>query len=305
MRGLVPALCCALVACSSAPAKPAADGKARIAGIRVDRELEPTEILPADLDLVIRLDMARMRGGIGPAAADALSRRALSDNAEPELREALGCAEVVWIAAHASDLESGDRVIVIEGRSCMPELLSSRWERVRSGNGKLRIFDRKDAAPRTGTARIMNLGNKATAFVSPVELDAVKRVLDDGPDDQRGNPVAEGVVSVDLRPRPLPPALAKKYRSIGAVLAGIERVRGTAVLVNDGLKIDAEVTGKSAEGATKAAKFLEGLRDSLSGSQKFGETVQKARVETIEKIVQVRVVVPSKVLLGALAGGDK
>jgi hypothetical protein len=305
MRVVALALACLLVACSSAPAKPAADARAKLGGVRFDRDLDPSELLPADLDLVVRLDMARMRAGLGPAAVEELSRRAFEGGAEPELREALGCAEVVWIALHAADIESGDRVIVIEGRSCMPELAASRWERVRSGNGRLRIFDRKDTAPRTGTARIMNLGNKATAFVSPVELDAVKRVLDDGPDDKRGNPVAEGVVSVDLRPRPLPPRLAKKYPSIDAVLAGIERVRATATLVDEGLRIDAEVIGKGAESATKSAKFLEGLRGSLSGSAKFGDAAQKARVESIEKVVQVKVVVPAKALVAALSGGEK
>ncbi len=94
---------------------------------------------------MVRVDVGRMRAGIGPAAADALSKRALQESAEPELREALASAEVVWIAARIAELEEGDRIVVVESRASMPELEAGRWERVRSPNGRLRIFDRTAA----------------------------------------------------------------------------------------------------------------------------------------------------------------
>jgi hypothetical protein len=185
----------------------------------------------------------------------------------------------------------------------MPELDAGRWARVHSSNGKLRIFDARGETRRSGTARIMNLGNHATVFVSPVELDAVKRVLEAGPDPQRGNPSAEGLVSFDLRAGRLPPALEKKYPSIGAVLAGIERVRGSAVLVEGGLKIDAQVLGASVPGAERAARFLEAMRDSLAQSPRFSALLKAAKVERIEKSIDVHLTVPAKALL-AIASVD-
>lgn len=289
----------ALAACGGAE-KPSA-GRQIPGGPRVSRNLEPTEIIPADLDLVVRLDVERLRAGIGPLAADALAKQAIRAGGEAEIGEALSCADVLWIAARAAEIERGDRVIVIEGKACMPDLARSRWEKARSANAKVRIFDRIGAAPRAGTARIMNLGDRATAFVSPVELDSVKRVLDQGPDDQRGNPRAEGLVSVDVRPRPLPPGLAKKYPSIAAVLSGIERLRGSAVLVDDGLKVTAEVLAKSPASAEKTSKFLGAVRDSLKEGR-FAETVKDAKVEQVDKTVQVRVTVPSKLLLAVMKG---
>jgi len=274
-------------------------------GARVERDLAPTDVLPADLDLVVRIDLERMRAGIGPTTADALSKRALAQAAgERELAEAMACADAVWIGTRAAAIDTGDRVVVIEGKECVPDLPRSRWEKVRSGNGRLAIFDRKGEAPRAGTARIMNLGNRATVFVSPVELDSVKRVLDNGPDEKRANPRTEGLVSVDLRPRPLPPGLAGRYPSIAAVLAGIERVRGTAVLVDEGLSVDAQVIGVTAAGAQKAARFLEGVRDSLKEGR-FGDAVKGAKVDVVEKTVGVKVIVPAKVLLGLVGGGEK
>jgi hypothetical protein len=304
MRRVARAVVLALWACSACGGSPApAKGRA-LTGAPLEHDLEATDVLPVDLDLVVRVDIGRMRSGIGPAAADALARRAVESGAEPELREALACADVVWIAAHAAEVDGGDRVIVVEGRRCMPELEAARWARVRSANGRLRIFDRRDEAPRGGTARIMNLGNKATVFVSPVELDAVKRVLDAGPDERRGNPTAEGLLSFDLRARRLPPALEKKYPSIAAVLAGVERVRGSAALVDEGLKIDAEVLGKTPAGAALAAKFLDALRESLLPSARFGEVAKQAHVEQVERAVRVKLTVPAKLVLGLLSGSE-
>jgi len=296
------ALLVALAGCGGAPPKAAAGRAAP--GAHVERDVDPADLFPIDLDLVVRIDVGRMRAGIGPAAADALSKRALQESAEPELREALGSADVVWIAARAAELDGGDRIVVVEGRTSMPELAAARWERVRSLNGRLRIFDRTDGAPRTGTARIINLSNRAAAFVSPVELDAVRRILDAGPDERRGNPRAEGLVSLDLRTSRLPPALEKKYAAISAVLAGVERVRGTAVLVDEGVKIDAQVLGATVAGAERAARFLEAMRDSLAAVPRFAAAARDVRVEQVEKTVQVRLTVPSKAVLAMMAGDE-
>jgi hypothetical protein len=151
----------------------------------------------------------------------------------------------------------------------------------------------------------MNLGNKATVFVSPVELDAVKRVMEAGPDPRRGNPEAEGLVSFDLRTHRLAPGLEKKYPSIAAVIAGVERVRGSAVLLDDGLRVDAQVVGTSPAGASQAARFLEAMRDNLAQGPRFGAWMKDARVELVEKTVQVRLTVPAKALLAILSGEEK
>jgi hypothetical protein len=293
------ALLVLLAGCGGAP--PKAAGRAAN-GARVERDLDPTDLFPVDLDLVVRIDIGRMRAGIGPAVADALAKRALQESAEAELREALACAEVVWVATRVAEIDEGDRVVVIEGRSCMPELAEARWQRVGSVNSRLRIFDRADPPPRTGTARIINLGNRASAFVSTVELDAVRRVLEAGPDEKRGSPTAEGLVSLDLRAGRLPPALEKKYPAIGAVLAGVERVRGSVVLVDQGVKIDAQVLGATTAGAERAARFLEAMRDSLAKIPRFAAAAGEVHVEQVARTVQVRLTVPAKAVLAMLAG---
>jgi hypothetical protein len=291
-----------LVACGGSP-RPA-HGADKPGGARA-RDVDPTEIFPADLDLVVRVDVGRMRAGIGPTVADELSKRALGAAGEEEARSAIACAEVVWIATRAADLDAGDRVLVAEGKGCMPELMRSRWEKVASPKRRVLAFDRKGEAPRAGTARILNLGDRAVVFVSPVEVDAVKRVLDAGPDEKRGSPAAEGVVSVDLHARPLPPWLARKYPSIAVILAGLDHVRGSAVLVDEGLRIDAQVLGKTPASAEKAARFFEAMRDSLAASPKFADWMKAARVEKVDRTVAIKLTVPAKALLALLSPGDE
>lgn len=270
---------------------------------RVERDLSPRDVIPGDLDLVVRVDVARMRAGLGPAAVEELTRRALASGGERELVEALACAEVVWVATRAVELSTGDRVLVVEGKRCMPELARSRWQKVRSDNGRAAIFDRKGQPSRAGTARILNLKNRATVFVSAVELDSVKRVLAAGPDPRRGDPVAEGLLSADLRTRELPPGLARKYPSIAGVLSGVERIKGSMALVDDGLRLDAQVLGKTLAGAEKAARFLEALRDSsLEG--KLAETAKSTKIEVVDKTVRIKLTVPAKALLAATAAEE-
>jgi hypothetical protein len=294
----IAALALALSACGAAKPKPGAGPR----GAVLDRRVDPTDVMPADLDLVLRIDIGRMRSQIGPSAAAVFSSRAAAG--DDLLRAAIACAEVVWVGVHAGEFDSGDHVVVVEGRDCTPDLPERAWRRVASANRRVRIYDRSGLAPRGGTARVMTLGDRATAFVSPVELDAVQRVIADGPDAKRRSPVAEGVVAADLRAGRLPPSLEKKYPSIGAIVAGLDRVRATAVVVDEGVQIDAQITSPTAKGAEKALRFLTALRDNLDDAR-YAEVLNKLTIEQVESTVRVRLVLPAKVVLALFSGSEE
>jgi hypothetical protein len=274
--------------------------KTRPPGALTSKRLEPTELFPSDLDLVLRIDVARMRSGLGPAAVEGLRGRAFGGPGEEALGKALACAEVVWVATRLADIDNGDRVVVVEGTGCTPVVGEPAWKEVLSTNDQVAIFDRKALVPRAGTARIITVGKRMAAFVSPVELDSITRVMRDGIDGRHGDPAAEGLVSLDLLARPLPPGLGQRFPSIGKIISGLDRVRGTAVLVDDGVRIDAEIVSPTVAGADRARKFLEALRDSALES-KHAEALRGLTLEAVEKTIRVRWVVPAKVVLGALA----
>jgi len=278
---------------------------ARPKGPVLERTLDATDVMPADLDLVARLDVGRMRASLGAQAVLGLAARAKTRAGDDELAEALACAEVIWLGARLGDIDGGDHVVVVEGPGCAPELAPSRWERVPQANGRVAVFDRRgEGALRSGTARVITLGKRLTAFVSPMEVDSTSRVLREGPDAQRGSPSAEGVLSVDFRGGRLPPALERKFPSIGAVLGGIERVRGTAQVTDEGIEVEAEVRSPTEKSAARALRFLEALRDNVADARLL-QVMGKLKLEQVETVVRVRVVMPPGVVLGLLGQGKQ
>jgi hypothetical protein len=281
-----------------APGTPAA---ARAA--RVSRRVEAPDLFPADLDLVVRVDVARMRAGLGPAAAEDLADRALSGEGDAALREAARHADVAWVALRLADLDEGDRVVAFEGRMRDVARDPGAWRPVPGDVGGVSVLERRGRAPRAGAQRMIALGDRAIVFVSPAEASSVARVLRDGPDARRGDPAAEGLVSLDLRAHRLPPRLEQRFPSIAAIIAGLERVRAVATLADDGIHLEAEVIGRDEEDATRARRFLEVLRDN-AGEERTGEIMKALVIDQTARTVHVRWTLPSRVVLALLAGED-
>ncbi|WP_437809632.1 hypothetical protein [Sorangium sp. So ce1078] len=298
----------ALPACGDAAPGPEAPRVRSPAGPRIVRRIEPADLLPADLDLVVRVDVARMRAGLGQAAADELARRALDEVPDEALESALRRADVVWLGLRLADLEEGDRVVVLEGRMAGLAPDPERWEAAPAAQGVqggVAVFDRRGgvAGARADTARIVALGDRAVALVSAVEVSSVARVLRDGPDERRGDPAAEGIVSLDLRARRFPPALARRFPSLGALVAGVERVRAVASLADDGVRIEAEIVGVDPAGAGRARRFLEVLRDNVEDAR-YADLMKALSIEQVERTVRLRWLFPAPLVLALLSRGS-
>ncbi|MDC0685909.1 hypothetical protein [Sorangium atrum] len=299
-----------LPACGDAApqvAGPPARDAASPLGPRVVRRIEPADLLPADLDLVVRVDVARMRDGLGQAASDELARRALDEVPDEALESALQRADVVWLGLRLADLEEGDRVVVLEGRMAGLTPDPGRWEPARAAQDggavdRIAVFDRRGgvAGSRADTARIIALGDRAVALVSAVEVSSVARVLRDGPDARRGDPAAEGLVSLDLRARRLPPYLARRFPSIGALVAGVARVRAVASLHDEGVRLDVELVGVDAAGAGRARRFLEVLRDNVE-DVRYADLMKELSIEQVESTVRLRWLFPAPLVLALLS----
>ncbi|WP_441291447.1 hypothetical protein ACSRUE_14175 [Sorangium sp. KYC3313] len=296
-----------LPACGDAAPRLAGGGHparaASPAGPRVVRRIEPADLLPADLDLVVRVDVARMRDGLGQAASDELARRALDEVPDEALESALQRADVVWLGLRLADLEEGDRVVVLEGRMAGLTPDPGRWEPAPAAQDGVAVFDRRGgvAGSRADTARIVALGDRAVALVSAVEVSSVARLLRDGPDARRGDPAAEGLVSADLRARRLPPYLARRFPSIGALVAGVARVRAVASLHDEGVRLDVELVGVDAAGAARARRFLEVLRDNVEEGR-HADLMKELSIEQVESTVRLRWLFPAPLVLALLSG---
>lgn len=272
---------------------------------RADRRIDPAELLPGDLDLVVRVDVARMRSGLGPKAADDLAARGLAEEQDELLREAVKRAEVVWIGLRLADLDAGDRVLAVEGRMRDLRPDPAGWERAPrpSEPAGAAVYDRRGGAPRPGVGRVVALGERALVFASPVEVSSVARVLRDGPDEHRGDPAALGLVSLDLRASRLPPRLERRFPSIASIIAGLERIRATASLNEEGALLEAEIVARTPEGAGRALRFLEVLRDNAR-DLRYAEIMKALAIEQVERTVRIRWTLPPRVVLALISGEE-
>jgi hypothetical protein len=283
--------------CSSSTKAPAKTQKMEVP--RFSKHVDPGELLPADLDLVVRFDLARMREGLGPLVADQLAAKALEKRGDPMLRGLLSCAEVLWVGLRMAEIDSADHVAIIEGKDCDVRANTSDWKRIKTANGDLTIFDRISKADRSGTSRVILAGDRAVVLVSPAEIASVDRVLHDGPDERRREPKAEGIISLDLRTPRLPPELEQKYAKIGGVIAAIERIRATTDLDDKGIELEGEIVTKSFQDAARTMKILMAFRDNVE-SDASRVMMATLHLEQIDATVRIRWRLPAKAVLGLL-----
>lgn len=272
---------------------------------QLSKRLVATDLLPADLDVVLRVDMARLRAGLGPAFAEALAARAGEAGGEGFVSEAIAAADAVWIGLRLADLDAGDRVLVAEGRLGEIHIEPSEWKETTPAATMegVQILDRQGTVARTGTGRIVVFQKKLYAFVSPVEVDATTRLLREGPDAGRGDPRADGLVSVDVRGHRLPRSLEKRYPSIASIIGGIKRIRGSATLADDGVKVSIDMTGKSPEAATRAEKFLTAIKES-GASTRYADLLRSVKLTRIDAELHLGATIPAAMVVSALGGSQ-
>jgi hypothetical protein len=295
----------AILLASAGCGSPAKNAKGGPRPPQLAKQLEPIDLLPADLDVVLRVDVARLKAGLGPAFTEGLAARAAAQGGDGFVAESMAKADTVWIGVRLADLDTGDRVLVAEGPLGEVHIEPSEWKETTPAATMegVRILDRQGIVARASTGRIIVASKRLYAFVSPAEVDATSRLLRSGPDEGRGDPAALGLVSVDVRGHRLPRSLEEKFPSIAAVIAGITRVRGTAALGDDGVKVTLDVTAKSEDAAKRVEKFLVTVRDNAAQTR-YAPLMNTASVERVLAHVHVTATVPARMVVAALGGDD-
>ncbi|MFO0619370.1 MAG: hypothetical protein U0414_42670 [Polyangiaceae bacterium] len=263
------------------------------------RRVEPEELLPGDLDFTVRINMLRVRESLGQEVRAFLGEL----ESEPLLAKAVERARSVTVSMRVSDLELGDRVIAVEGELAGLAPDEELYRREDAKNDRVKLWTRKREVMRDETAAIVALDERALVFVSPVELDSVKRVLAHGPDKDRPDPAADGFASVEYKPRRLSPSLARKYPSIAKLIGELRTVRGTIEVSDDGVKADVMITAKTDEGATHTAKFIDILR-SNTDEDGLSKLLRGMDAELTGTAVHVKWVLPPALILPLLRGGE-
>ncbi len=291
--------------CGSDPGKEKTAAKDQGTAPRSAVDFEAAELIPGDLDLVLRVDVARMKASLGPDAARSLSKRAFQreDGAEPgeeELVSAIEQAGLVWVGLRLSDWEAGDRVIVVEGKAGDALLdRSLSYRRLPSQLEGVSLWERVESDRRASISRVVRTNPALLLFSSPVEVDSVMRVLQSGPDIHRGDPKAVGLVSLDLRPSKFSASLKKKFPSITSLLEGVLRVRAQIVPSPEGLRLNAVIDAKNKSAGTRVFRFIAAFRDNVS-SEKNVELFRGLELEPLGEAVNIRWTLPLSTVAGWL-----
>lgn len=268
-------------ACSPRPIGPPPDAPIAV---------RPLDAMPADLDLVLRLDLHKMRETLGATAMTAINERAVSglrgaDSATDKLLlDALANTDTLWLGVRpTSTLDGADNVFVLSGR--YPGFDPHRAEstpRFSAGldlGADLRRYDREKSPPRSAPARFYVRGEDLIVSLSEAEIDSVERSFEE----QRGLPALEpaekGVLSAVARPRVLPTSWFLAAPALRRLAEHAERLELTADLSGAGVAASLALRFEDDAMAERVSAALEELRSALDGAPgRLAKFASKLRV---------------------------
>ncbi|MBW2458696.1 MAG: hypothetical protein JRI68_29630 [Deltaproteobacteria bacterium] len=277
---------------------PKGEGSGAAASAGPRRTFEATDLIPQDLDLVIRVDLAKVRDALGPEPSKELMGRAIEEaGTEGIVHQALAEADAVWLGLRLADFETGDRVMVVRAHDEPVKPDSIAWTHRSSVVEGVQIYEPKVAPARSGTGRIIRVGKREAVFVSPVEVASVDRVLRRGPDPERGQPEARGLMSLDYRGRRLSPGLENRFPSLASLVAGVERVSASIEVTGHRLELEGRIRCKTPKAAIKVIQFLETIRTVGGRNERHRELLEALRLERSAATVQVRWRLPREAVI--------
>lgn len=271
---------------------------------------EPGRMIPEDLDLVLRLDLSRLRAVLGLEGADLLAQLAQKAPAdEPDLATArlmlalFSRAETAWVGVRPGlAAELTDSVVVLRGdfKNVVPSSLEGapRWGPASDLGGSVRLFTRASPKLRAAPAVIYVRGSDLAVIGSEAEVDALER----GFKGQRGEPSLrvpeQGLVAAAARLSPLRRRLSARAPTLTRLFDGAEQL--SANLDRDGetfrlhveLGFDDEARARAvSEALTAVARGL-GAR----GRDWFG----RIRIEPLGRSLSLSVELSDGELLAAI-----
>ncbi|HKQ69998.1 MAG TPA: hypothetical protein VJT73_11695, partial [Polyangiaceae bacterium] len=288
------ARCCAIaalgLACSSSrPSPVVAPNRFEAASI--------SDWIPADVDFLVRIDAARLRRH--PLAEAAISPRLLGAAGSGVFRRilpALERAQAIYIGGRVmSDGFQGDGVIAIEDaatgsaeREALAKDGTVRRIALRAAN--VEAYERVGAR-RDEPAVELVFDRRGIVLATPAEGDALVRLLRSGPDSDRLEPPARGLVSVAGRPRGGVPAEGRMawLRPVGEALAKYS----ASVDAGDAVQMEGELFYEGEEQAERARSALEAaLAWAGAAGGPFRSLSDSARLARIGDVLEVRITIP-------------
>lgn len=239
---------------------------------------EPALAIPGDLDLVLRVDLARLRDlfGLGfEAALDEMLARAPGADADGDtgrlLLRLFSRADTIWLGARPGlSPELTDNVLVARGKfaGLVPEAIggSPPWDRPeRLGGGVLR-YER--AAPKLrATPAVIYLREPDRVVIgSTAEIDALELTLERGEGQAPLRAPETGIAALAARVPALSQRLRARAPTLSRLFDGADQLSCSLDRRADDLELVVELRYASSERAAEIAGPIEAVLSRLAGS---------------------------------------
>ncbi len=241
------------------------------------RFTRPLSAMPADLDVVLRVDLKRIRDTLGGPAMTALSEQALhglhgEDHATDELLlKMLSQTDTLYVGLRPSPaFGAADSVYVMAGHfsGFDPARAESspRFSSALDLGGDLRRYDRAPPKTRSAPARFYVRGEELIVSVTEAEIDSVERTLEQGRGRPSLEPAEKGALSAVARPRVLPRQLFAGSRPLRELAQDASRVELDADLTSAGVDASLALKFDDPSAAEQVGHALIDMRDALKTS---------------------------------------
>jgi hypothetical protein len=260
----------------------------------------PEDTIPADLDVVLRLDLQRIRQTLGNELIDGLKLRALRDvsskdpDGERLITEALAQARVLVVGIRpGKDPELTDNVLALSGDfSELPVRRHARKAGFDAGTdlgGGFRVYSRPAPVARSAPARIYTRAHELVVFVSTAEIDSVERRVERRLSEAELAPPAKGVFSVALRPARIATRIADRSPAAARLLGRGKLLQGHLEFTAVGLVAELELQFELEEEARRAADAAGVVGRALMENRGVaGEVARALHVEAVGPALVVR-----------------
>lgn len=262
------------------------------------------EIVPADLDLVLRADLARLRTFLGPDLERGLERLAdAAPSGEPDhatarlLLDLLGAADTAWVGVRPGlAAELTDNVVVLRGDLAgkVPTSIggSPPWRGPRDlGGGVLKLT--RDPPPLRAAPAVLYMNEPSLVVLgSTAEIDALERTVERGAAPTRLRPPETGLVSVAARLRLLEHDLRDRAPGFSRLVREVQAITASLDLRGDELLLEAELELRSQEKVPSLVGDLRGLFSVLDRGSPEG-LFANTKVEGTARFVSLRTRIPS------------
>jgi hypothetical protein len=266
----------------------------------------PGDAVPPDLDLVIRVDLAKVRAALGPEGLAALRREASSAvAAETEsqlVMQALERTDVVCLALRPELIPGeADNVLVLSGHfaglDVERSLRRAGWSAPIDLGGAVWRYDRSGRASRSAPVRAYVFGDDGLVFVSAAEIDSMEQVLEHGMAPNPMKPKARGVLAFAARFRVLRGGLSARYPFLAGTIGDAAGVEGSVDSTEAGLGLEIALELPSDERATSALADLERVQQVLGATDgKLATMAHAAKLEAVGRYVVLHVPIDRGIL---------